>query len=490
MEEKPHIDENILEEFAINSSSFSENKAAEIKLHLESCAFCRDIYSVFYKINTDLKNIPEKLPDENDKELAEKIVGKFGRTSARRLGSRGSQTITIHDGKVEISQKKKLIPVLNYFSVIRKHPVQSAGALILAGILFFLFMPTLKNSFNPPNPAFIELKSSKLIILDKNAEPLWELPAFGIPEERMEKLTQWVYGDKRYINVIDINNDGINEILISGKDIPNTKYSSDSVYCFSNKGNLLWVSGAEKPGNSDAPKWRRTQTKVRDFFATKYGREKKLFVVANDASYAGAFISELNPENGKVLSTIYHAGWLSASLCLDLDKDGNDEIILGGINTFNKAVIMILKTDRVDGVMPDYFSPGNNYKKGTAYAYVQLYCRDLSRIDHKFLSGYDITELGRFGENGFHTLTLEYSLDMQKDRSGVQYAFDNKINIIYISAGSEYSQKYDQLLNEGLVKEPLDSNYYKTLKDSVQYWDGDRFVNHFALNKHYRPQNK
>lgn len=481
-----HLKESDIELFASSKESLNEEEIKMISSHLSQCHYCNDIYNIYKRIADETKSFSENAPDVNDIEIAEKIVNKFGKKFNTRLLNKENTSVQILANKIEVVEKPRYYSFKNIIYLVKYYPLQTSGFVLIAALAIAFIITSINDLAEDNNPVYIDNQNYVLKVLNKDAKVIWEKPSFGIPNYLPERLTNWNYGDKRYINIDDINGDGINEVLISGKGDLKGRYTTDSLYCFNNQGKLLWVASPEKYDNPQAPNWRRTSLKIRDFFTVNYLGKKKLFVVANDASYAGALISELDVNNGNVISTLYHAGWLSVRLNLDLENDGKDEIILGGINTFNKPIILILKSDKLEGVMPDYYSLSNNYKKGTAFKYIQLYCRDLSGYDNKFQSGFDITEIHKYGKNGFMVFTLEYSTSGENDRSGIQYAFDNKCNVLYVSAGSQYSQKYEHLIQKGFVKEVLNEKYYQTLKDSIKYWDGDKFVNHPVENKYYK----
>ncbi len=69
---------------------------------------------------------------------------------------------------------------------------------------------------------------------------------------------------------------------------------------------------------------------------------------------------------------------------------------------------------------------------------------------------------------------------------GLLYNFDKEMRIKSIVPSDPFNINYQRLLDEGKVKSQLDAKYFKNLKNSVKYWNGDEFVNHAVMNKYYK----
>lgn len=483
MEKSLHIKETELELFAYSPEAFSEEENKNILSHLDKCSLCKDIYNSYKNIYIAISNGLEKEPDEIDKELAAKIVGKFEGRQHSKLLTDSKTSVEIFNGRVNLVTKPKFFSLQYFIYIIKNYPVQTTGFAFIAALALAFIVSTIKSSVKDVNPAFIEIEKNIIKVYSRDADLLFKKACNGIPNLEPRLLMRWQPDRKRYINILDIDNDGINEILISGSGEEKSIFANDSLYCFSNKGELKWATYPELPNNPETPEWHRTTLRVQEFFTTEYGDDKKLFAISRDANYAGALISELNAETGEVVSTLYFAGWATVELTIDLENDGNDEIIIGGGDTFNKPFIMILKADKLKGVMPDFYSQNKNYAKGSAYIYLQLYFNLLSKYDEGFLQNPGIITISKLTGGGFQIVTHEHGSGASA--SGLQYAFNSNAEVTHISAGSEYLFRYQNLLENGFVTQRLDSNYYEMLKDSINYWDGDKFVNYHSANKYW-----
>lgn len=483
MEKSLHIKESNLELFVYRSGSFSEEESDKILSHLDNCSYCKDIYESYRNLYHGIDKGLGSESDENDKELAESIIRKFEARQSKKLLPEGRTAVQIYDNKVEIVTKPKSFSLQYFIFVARNYPVQSIVFTVIAALALAFITNSIKSISKDENPFYTENEKNFLMVYNKQGELLFKKPSFGIPNLDSKLLSMWEFGGKKFIEITDVDNDNINEILLTGSSNSGSLFSSDSLYCFNNSGDLLWVTLPEVRNNPKAPDWHRTKLRVQEFFAVNYGSTKKLFVISKDANYAGALITELDVHSGKPLHTLYFAGWASVRLNLDIDNDGKSEIIICGGDTFNKPFIMVLKTDNIKGVMPDYHSLNKNFEKGSAYYYVQLYFNLLGKYDNHFLPNPNVVTISKLGKDGFEIVTAEYGTG--NNLSGIQYAFDNKITAVHIASGSEYMYRYNNLVEKGLIIQILDSNYYKMLKDSIKYWDGDRFVKYPTKNKYF-----
>lgn len=486
-----HIDEEIIKELVFNNSGFSEAENESIKMHLNSCIQCNEVYETNRTIISQLNEEFNSNPTELDIELAKKIAPKLAEEKKKLLPENRS-FVKIYDGNYEIIRSPKFSYLEQIVNFIKYNPLKTASSLVTTAILISLIFILPARQTKESNPAFAQIKDLKLRIYNKYSELLWEKTSFGLPDRIID--TSSLFG-KNYVSIEDLDGDGINEVLVSGQSAYEGFFRCDSVYCFNNDGNLRWVAGGEAQNNNKAPEWRNTGRAISFCFSVKYGNKRKVFLTGHDRIYGGAFVSEINPLTGKVLSTLYHSGWISHYLCIDLDNDGNEEIILSGTSSYDKPSLLILKTDDVHGVMPDLFSKNKKYEKGSAYAYILLYSRNLNKFDKDFFAGTNTLGVGRMEGNGFSTQTAEV-MDVARIKmanapdeiGGIIYNFDSKLKITHVSAGSVYTQKYNLLLDAGLVKQKLDTDYFKILSDSIKYWDGDNFVYTPVRNKYYNPK--
>ena len=54
-----------------------------------------------------------------------------------------------------------------------------------------------------------------------------------------------------------------------------------------------------------------------------------------------------------------------------------------------------------------------------------------------------------------------------------------------IPASDSFAASHKQLELEGKLSSQLNDEYFEALRKGVMYWDGEKFVDRLAMNKHY-----
>lgn len=480
-----HIEEDKIEQLIISPEAFSVEEKELFISHINECIYCKEVYEMYQKIYLDLEEGIKEPATHNDEEIARRIYQRLSNTDEKKLLTEKSTRVQIYDGKAEIIEKPKWFSLQGFLYYIRNYPLQF-GSLSLVTVLAiaFLFVMT-KRSVKDDNPVYAEVKNGVLNIYNSGGDVLWKKTAYGIPGTNSNILMGWGFPIKRHINITDIDADNKNEVLLSGDNATEGLFRSDSLYCYNFDGTKRWVTGPENVHSGSIPNWKRTKWQIQDYFQVRVKNNKKLFVLANDQTYAMTIISEINTTDGKILSSLYHSGWFFYDLFLDLDNDGNNEIILGGTsNDYYRPVIMILRAGGFKGAIDknELLNP-NNSNKGNALYYLLLPTTNY----HKLLSSTNVVEIRDIGktDKGFIVTTHEVQLKNDNVTIGIVYSFDENMHIKNIIPTNGFQKKYNDLYEKGIFKEPLDSTYFKNLKNSILYWDGDKFVNYPTKNKYW-----
>ncbi|MCL4550287.1 MAG: hypothetical protein M1480_03110 [Bacteroidetes bacterium] len=480
-----HIEENKIEQFVLEPEVLNDAEKDEILAHINSCSVCKEIYDTYSKIYVDLAAGINRPGTSNDEEIARRVYQRLSNSEERKLLSEKSTTVQVYNGKTEIVERPNILSLEGLLYYLKRNPLQ-LGSLGLVSLLAiaFLFI-TIKKSVKDDNPVYAEVKNGALNIYNSSGEVLWQKAAYGIPQIKSEQLMEWWYPNKRYLNINDLDADGKNEVLVSGDFTTRGLFRTDSLYCFNSDGTKRWVTSPEDIHSKWIPNWKRTEWQIEDFFTTKIGNNKKLFVLANDKTYAMTIVSEINPANGKILSSIYHSGWFLTDLCEDFDHRGENSLIFGGTsNDYKRPVIMILGSGNLQGALDkNAFLSSDSENKGNALYYLLLPVTNY----HERVSGTNVVEIRQLEktDKGFIVTTQEVHLENDHATVGIVYSFDEKMQIRNIIPTNWFQKRYDDLYKKGVFKEPLDSTYFNKLKNSILYWDGDKFVNYPTRNKYW-----
>jgi len=452
MERLLHIEESNLELFAYQPERFGEEETKDILYHIEYCCLCKDIYSVYKSIHNGMEEYACSKPDENDRDIAERITGKFRKRQNLKLLKSEKSIVQIYEGKADLITEPKFFSIEYIIYYIKNYPVQARITTLSMIFALFLIIVLFRTNSKDMNPVTLQNRNSILEAYNMEGELIWKKNIKGIPSYGIDSLTKFSAYEKKFISILDIDGDGKNEVLMCGNDHSGL-YRSDSLYCLNNNGTLRWVASPEDPKYNYAPKWKRTNWMIMEFFTINTKEGIKLFVIAHVESYGGAILSTLNPEDGSVTSSLYHSGYFTSQTHYDMDRDGNDEIFLGGTSSFDKPFLMVLKSYNLMGVMPDYFSK-SKLIPGNAMYYILLPLSGLYPFSETPLTP-NVERSYKYNEDGILVLTTDY-IDNAKSIAYLQFAFNSKMECEYVTSGSSYNILYDKYFKKGLLTKSLD----------------------------------
>jgi len=171
------------------------------------------------------------LPEENYSTAKTKLLELKNEYPSRNLTLIPIQNLSDLLDRRSLVEIKRQPYVKRGLRAVKKNRVASVLALIIVLIGSFLGYINYDD-----NPAAIFSDGAYLHINNKSGHTLWSLKypvsdqaVFNIkPDEGMQK---WI---------LDINNDGVNEILLSQEPIAHNENDIDCIVCFSKNGNVIW----------------------------------------------------------------------------------------------------------------------------------------------------------------------------------------------------------------------------------------------------------
>jgi hypothetical protein len=284
----------------------------------------------------------------------------------------------------------------------------------------------------------------------------------------------------------------MNEVLLSGV-LTQRPFAQDTLYCFNSDGKLRWKHGVGQAiAFGEMVFTAHSQWIINNFFIIENTERPRLFGLARVDPYFPSKLFELDPKDGRELQNYWHPGHLEHILILDVDLDGKQEIILGGgNNAYNRACLAVLDPSNLSGYGPatPEFAPKN-----------------LSKGKEKYYVLFPFTKLGKtIGTNPYNFV---YKLIRNRDgsilayteevpgaplgrRGGILYTFTSMMKVQTVVGGDSFIKLHGRLVKEGKLQERLGPAYWEELKNSVLYWDGERFVNHVTGNAWYSaPRNR
>jgi hypothetical protein len=486
-----HLPEHFIETYFLNPEAVASGEKDRMEAHCKECSLCSELFettAIFYKeLNAEI----QRSPSEKDEELVGKLNSKRRLFLPGRSRELKEKSDSIIEGFTEIIELYRGPIHHRIIRLVRSHPVSSAiGGIGLAaaviGLLFFVLKP-----FRDNNPAFAKINNYVLTVYNKNAESLWTKNVIGIPDCTAEEPPAVSAALKRTMLVGDIDDDGKNELVFSNG---NNRLSqeSDSLFCFDFNGTLRWAIGTGRYISfGDTAILQHTARVILDFFILKRqpASRPQLFTLSMDRMFSPGKLFEVDPLNGNILQNYYCRGGATMVLTQDIDHDGKMEIVMSGVNDgFNRTYIAVLDPANIEGYapVPVHYLPINVPKAIEKY-YV-LFPRTF--LNHSYSSKpYNCPVVLRYADGSKITIEILEKLDHFPNGTldlMLVYLLDSSLKVESVAGGDAIIKAQDYLLAARTIKKPFIPEYYKELIDSVQYWDGDKFVNTPMMNNYYK----
>ncbi len=254
------------------------------------------------------------------------------RTTLNRLQEKWPQR------KLEITAVNNLTDILNRRDIIliSKRPLKERikatahkhryTSLILIPVLVLLgFMYA--REFDT-NPVGYEITDNAIALKNRYGTVLWTL---NLDSEISQSTL--VSDAKPRLRVLDLNQDGENEVLISGgllasNDIDKVRY----LYCFNGRKEEIWKFAIQDTVYSFKENKIPPTYEIKIFGLVKIGDRKLLLIWANCVpTYPGAILT-IDPSTGeKIGNTLWHAGHIISLGLSNTHSDGRPELVVNAI---------------------------------------------------------------------------------------------------------------------------------------------------------------
>lgn len=490
MEELHHIDERTLEAYVAASTELDEPTKTGIEANVGECALCREQVESLRLFYRELDESLDKGPTERDRSFMEKIFARRRFLLPSRAKELREKADSLVEAYAEIIEPYRRPLMQRLWRYVQIHPVRSAAAasfgIAVLAAMFLVSRPVARDT----NPAYAKIKDYVLTVYNKEAEVLWTKSVLGIPD-RSSEIQGMTGSEPRFLQMGDLDGDGVNEILISGANREGV-FTVDSLYCYEHDGHLRWAMNSGKIISfGDTTVQQHSIAAIWDIFVMKKttASHPQLFLVASEVSFSPTKLAELDPKTGHEIQAYYNRGGSGRLLSYDLDGDGSEELLLVGINdAFNRAYLSVLDPSDINGhaPVPPQYEPHNvpearekyyllfpltyfgiHYSVDPYNQPMNIWITQGRRID------YEVSErLQKFPINNME--------------AQVVYTIDSTMRVESVAPGNGLIKAQEYLLQNGTLKKPLLPEYLSELKDSVLYWDGERFGNKPTTNLRYR----
>ncbi len=403
------------------------------------------------------------LPDEDFPFAEEKLKALQEEFPDRKLTLIKIKTFDdLLDSRKLIDIKKQKL-IVRAGRGIKKNKVTFSTTTIFALILVYFFFIKMDT-----NPAYLQIKDSIVFVKNRYNQTLWTTEVGG-PYNLIIKGNM----------LADVNNDGVNEVIISMEqpgDTTRTKVSF-GVICYDKRKNPMW-SYEFKDFVETAVTKHSTIYQSYVMEIRPDSSRKVLYVLAHNSLYPSA-VYRLDAATGKrIKGTLWNAGRINSIIVGDFNEDGKDEVVGTCVNNaYNTSVFFSIDADKLDGQAPA--NPEYTFKEvkpAVFNNYILLPKTDLTiyrnqRYNQPVLA--DMLFYKKSKEFGFHILEGD-----NKTEGNIEYRFDTNLNLILIDYTDSFLMARDKLVKSGKLNPPLTNTveYRKILENGLRYWDGKGFV--------------
>jgi hypothetical protein len=339
--------------------------------------------------------------------------------------------------------------------------------LVMAAGLAFHLWPRPKGQ-----PADFAIDGSYFVALDKQKRELWRKDT-RVPDLQTEdyyrKNLQIMHKDGNILPVLyigDIDKDGDSEVLFALRR-QRDQTGEGILYCWSRRGKQLWkfVAGRELKCGSQifSPDYRIAGIYPRD---TDGDGRLEVVVESFQAPEWPCQLALLDPGTGKMIGEFWNAGYLRELVFKDINGDGREELIVGGVNNeYRGGCLIVFDTRRIGGSSPqtgDFAC--EELRPGTMLYYVITPYVDVSRALGYRVEGLALVELTK---NDWLHCSMA---------NGMFWDFDFSLRCVQATPGHGFKTHYDDGVKAGILTGAPDAGYFRKLIEGVRYWDGKEWT--------------
>lgn len=325
------------------------------------------------------------------------------------------------------------------------------------------------------NPAVLKNEKDWLFVQNKNGKLLWE--------KRMGyDITNWYYSSypKATQKLVDINNDGENEILLTAeyRIRKDTTYSVGRVVCYSSSGSLIWdYFFRDSISSNELDHSLEYHSRVIDTITIENKRAVALF--SRNNLYPSAVYFLRLADGQRLGPTLWQVGHLQSGLICDLNKDGNLELIMVGINNaLGRSVLFSIDIDNItDAQLP---AEGTRLFKNLKFASVNKYIL-LPQTDYDKYYGnkFNFAMVGNLNIRKNSNEVFIYLFEgPYNNKKAIFLQFDKNLSVSLIDASENFEVARDSLVAKGELFRPYTHTpeFINLLWNQLSYWDGEKFT--------------
>ncbi len=311
-----------------------------------------------------------------------------------------------------------------------------------------------------PRPVVsLRFSAATLTAVDRQGRVVWE---YQFPKPY---LTPEAENLAKAIAIFDLDGDGLPEVLFRYTPAPqHGEVSGMELYCFSRDGKVLWrfVPGRVVSDGSEKllPPYFISTVQV----IPARNSEGPWIAVSSNHYLSHPNQVAILDRNGSLVGEYWHSGHLTAMGHADLDGDGIEELLLGGVdNGIAQATLLVFD--------PRFVSGANHYSGRNPYQ-LQGFTAGSEKVEITFpRSDFNVRE--RFNQIfSIQTLPNRILVPVTESRwrqngNVIFYEFDRSLNIVSMEKSPEVVMTYRELHQQGLVNHDWSDTELERLKGDV-----------------------
>jgi len=358
----------------------------------------------------------------------------------------------------------------------------AAGVFVILGGALILL---LAHPFADRKPADFRIDGPFLVILNEAGHELWRyntelgnLRDDKYYRSRFQKdllvtednLTSTI---EPLLIIKDFDRDNHREVLFAPTTTDDLK--SGQLILFDDRGEKRWTHApgpAIRVGNRDfLGEYATAFVEARDLNGD--GREEIIWCSHARGEYPTRTL--LLDAANRTLGEYWNAGQFNEIGFADLNRDGREEILLGGQNEeYHRPCFVVLDSRDMKGSSPQ--SPAYQFP-------------DSSPGREKYYMLFPITAVDRLAGPGITFDLLDViggqAIELTSSVSGIQYYFAFSLNLIKTTATDVFEKIYGEKVREGHIREPFDKGRIENeLSAGIRYFDGQsgKWVSRAAMS--------
>ncbi len=233
--------------------------------------------------------------------------------------------VSAYSRELDAWKSKRTVRVTGSRKTLSFRWIAISGLALLAILVSLLYFAVSTDRSTPGMPAASRFVDNTLEVLDSHGNIVWLKQLRGsVPSGQS--------GSAPGTQVFDVDRDGRNEVLAALGDKPNGL--PGRLVCFNSGGALRWTKGLTEALHEEGRTFSEFYVK---WFTFLHRAEQDYLIVAFANAYFPSVTLLLDPRGGREIGRYLHPGHFEVHMLLDLDADGRDELLLGGVNNPNEG---------------------------------------------------------------------------------------------------------------------------------------------------------